>query len=320
MAEFSEEAFRNLQQQNAQLQELVNRMQARGFGPRPRVGVVGVRDIVYGNKALGIKPREFKQVRNAMSVQGANAMVAKHNALYPNKPSAHWHVEYGDFNNDTINDLEIHNSKHDPLVVNGWTTKVSDWPTKHDYYTAYPTKEARKARRQALAEELGKDYEDVNTYKIERKRMLAQNTAANNAYRGAGYRYYKGEVTNAYQKFVTDVIKPLFDVYVKQSLVDGNKVIPNARGNWYDVGIISKCAARMYDEMVLRPLAPNGDTKNPAFMKWKKKEGKPQINAVVDDMAGRLTNNNDDFGFETSGVLQEYIEEELQRLQQPIQQ
>ena len=316
MAELSEEAFRNLQQQNAQLQEQINRLQARGFGPRPRVGMPSVRDIVYGNKSLGIKPREFKQVRNAMSLPSAQAMVDKHNAQYPGKPNAHWHVEHDDFNNDGLYDIEIHNSKHDPLVVNGWTTKVSDWPTKYTYYTEFPTKEARKAKRQALAEELGIPYEDVNTYKIHRKRYLANNPNDNNAFKAAGYRYYRGEVTNAYQRFIAEVINPLFAIYVKQSLIDANKVVPNSRGNWYDVGIISKVASRMYDEMVLRPLAPNGDTKNPTFMKWKKKDGKERINAVVDQLAQRVAENNEDFGLETSAVLQDYIETLLRAQQQ----
>ena len=72
--------------------------------------------------------RDVVRVKNAISPQGAGEIVRKHNSKA--KPEAHWRLETDDVNADGIPDLIIKNARGEPMYVNGYTTKQSDFP-KH---------------------------------------------------------------------------------------------------------------------------------------------------------------------------------------------
>ena len=75
--------------------------------------------------------RDVKRVKKAITPQGAQAMVDKHNEK--SKPSAHWKLHTDDINNDGVPDIIIRNQKGDPLFVNGYTTVQSDLPFQQAY-------------------------------------------------------------------------------------------------------------------------------------------------------------------------------------------
>ena len=102
-------------------------------------GRIGMNELA--NIVLGMQ-RDFKRVANALSVQGAQEIIEKHN---DNSPNAPWNLLHQDVNRDGIPDIIIRNENNEPIVVNGWTTKGSDYPERYRYYNTYPTREARRA-------------------------------------------------------------------------------------------------------------------------------------------------------------------------------
>lgn len=85
--------------------------------------------------------RDVKRVSNAISPQGAQKMVDKHNAENPSSP---WTLHTNDINGDNIPDIIIRNKRGEPMYVNGYTTKKSNYPLVYNYYKEHPTRESRK--------------------------------------------------------------------------------------------------------------------------------------------------------------------------------
>ena len=123
---------------------------ARGnFGkPAERPGMQDITKIVLDLQ------RDIKRVKNAISPQGAEAIVTSHNAN--SRPSAYWKLNkrdaripasltnLTDINNDGIPDVVISNAEGKPLFVNGYTTTASSYPVDLAYYNRYPTRRERK--------------------------------------------------------------------------------------------------------------------------------------------------------------------------------
>ena len=86
--------------------------------------------------------RDVVRVKNAISPQGAGEIVRKHNSKA--KPEAHWRLETDDVNADGVPDIIIKNARGEPMYVNGYTTKQSDYPETFAYYSEFPTRDARK--------------------------------------------------------------------------------------------------------------------------------------------------------------------------------
>ena len=87
---------------------------------------VGMNELA--NIVLDLK-RDFKKVSKALTKEGADNIVAKHNA----KSNNQWSVDDADVNGDNIPDIIIKNQQGNPIVVNGWTTKKSDYPLRYLY-------------------------------------------------------------------------------------------------------------------------------------------------------------------------------------------
>lgn len=114
------------QEGNFLLSEIFQNAQIHRNVSGNRKGMQLVYDIVANLK------RDFKKVKDALTVEGAQAIVDKHNRNCNNK----WVAVEEDVNGDNIPDIIIKNEKNNPIVVNGWTTKKSDYPMKRLYAAA----------------------------------------------------------------------------------------------------------------------------------------------------------------------------------------
>ena len=106
-----------------------------------------------GNIILNLQ-RDVQRVKKAISPMGAEDIVNKHNLTA--KPSAHWKLNkinnnqpatltnLTDINNDGVPDVVISNSHGQPIFVNGYTTKQSNYPIDLAYYNQYPNRKSRR--------------------------------------------------------------------------------------------------------------------------------------------------------------------------------
>ncbi len=91
--------------------------------------------------------RDVKRVTKAISPQGAQDIVDKHNRANPKNL---WSLDTSDRNKDGIPDVVIQNSRGESMYVNGYTTKRSDWPHQYSYYYNFPTRKDRSGKPLSL--------------------------------------------------------------------------------------------------------------------------------------------------------------------------
>ena len=113
-------------------------------GPVDRKGMPDLAKIVLDLQ------RDIKRVKSAISPQGAEALVTRHNATA--KPSSHWKLNkqnpqapasltnLTDINNDGFPGVVISNANNQPIYVNGYTTTNSTYSVDLAYYNRYPTR------------------------------------------------------------------------------------------------------------------------------------------------------------------------------------
>lgn len=154
-------------------------------------------DIVDGNALDGVVlrgKRAFKLNKNATSKAGANDMISRWNKMIKD-PTRQFHVHAGDYNKDNIEDIIICRGQNTgdygkcrgtPRFVNGWTTKKSNYPLIHNYYSSHPTKDSRKLESYT---------EYVNSRALNGKRTKSNG--------------YKQPKLNQYQYFVQSIFSPL---------------------------------------------------------------------------------------------------------------
>ncbi len=155
--------------------------------------------------------RDVVRVKNAISPQGADEIVKKHNAK--SKPEAHWRLETDDVNADGIPDIIIKNARGDPMYVNGYTTKKSDYPETFEYYSKYPTKFERKTmpKRKFIKEQL---YGIETRYDSENLHEIGDMRASNRPewYDTARKKYRLTNIDKArlspYRRFQTFIVQP----------------------------------------------------------------------------------------------------------------
>lgn len=230
--------------------------------------------------------REFKQVKQALSKEGADNLVRKRNAANPNLPP--WHVEYGDYNNDSIPDVIVHNAAHQPIIVNGWTTTQSEYPTKFEYYSMYPTKEARKAVRAEMAEAQGKPIDKINAYKVFKRAFAAHEDNAGKLadIKTAHYKVPKNKPPSSYQQFNSKIFTPIANSVFEQLQIPKN------------VSAMAKACGKIWKEHVLDVVARKGGYQgydDPRFIAKKKDPGCKQ---AIDNRCAGIYNlvieNNDE--------------------------
>ena len=106
-------------------------MTARG---KSKNGMNKLADIILDLQGRGVGASDIKRMINAISPEGASALVAKHNQTNPRSP---WKLlkkdpngpdtidNMVDKNNDGVPDVIVVNKDDNPLIVNGYTTTKS---------------------------------------------------------------------------------------------------------------------------------------------------------------------------------------------------
>ena len=265
---------------------------ARQRGSKNKVGMTELANIVLNMQ------RDFKRVANALSVPGAQAIVDKHNAISPNSK---WRVRYEDFNKDNIPDIVIVNDKNNPIVVNGWTTKQSDYPERHQYYQKYPTREERKGHpfQDFKRDELYQyQYDDTNPNAHIRGNVTSYNkNAFPSDWQLGKYNVEHKPRTrlSAYQRFQRYVLKPRLDFAI-QRFIENDIIETNENGSWDGkLQIIAKLTGYLWNKWVVKTVADRYgksiDDKD--FVKYKnRKEGKQEIDTTVTALYYHLAETN----------------------------
>ena len=278
----------------------------RQSGSHKKVGMDELTNIVLNLQ------RDFKRVAGALSVQGAQAIVNKHNAT--SKPSAHWRVQHEDINGDNIPDIVIRNSKNEPVVVNGWTTKRSDYPTRYMYYNTYPTREDRKGhpypdfKRDELHQV---KYDDTSIDVHKRGNVESYNEQAYPAnWQLGSYNVPKPKRLGAYQRFQRYILKDRLD-YIIHYFQEQN-LIPQQFGN--KVTVIAKVTGLLWNKWILQHVAASygKNINDQDFVKYKnKKEGKAEIDNTVTMFYYHLNETSNDWTEEKRNSLENEFDQDI---------
>ena len=268
---------------------------ARQRGSKNKVGMEQLASIVLNMQ------RDFKRVANALSVQGAQAIVNKHNAISPN---SQWRVRHEDLNGDKIPDIVIVNDKNKPIVVNGWTTKQSDYPERYQYYQKYPSREQRKEHpfQDFKRDELYQyQYDDENPNVHIRGNVTSYNkNAFPKDWQLGRYNvdHKPKQRLSAYQRFQRYVLKPCLDFAIERFKQNGI-IQENENGSWDGkLQIIAKLTGHLWNRWVVKTVADRygKDIDDKDFVKYKnRKEGKKEIDETVTALYYHLTETNDNW-------------------------
>lgn len=100
--------------------------------------------------------RDIKKVSDVQSLQGAKKWAKKR---YDDEDSA----LNTDLNADGIGEIVVYDPYGNPVMINGYTTKDSQWPVNQKYFAANPTKEQRKekSKRSFMDEQFQVRYDDI---------------------------------------------------------------------------------------------------------------------------------------------------------------
>ena len=242
--------------------------------------------------------RDFKRVANALSVQGAQEIVDKHNENSPNAP---WTVHNDDVNNDGIPDIIIRNANNNPIIVNGWTTKGSDYPARYKYYEANPTKEQRKANPypKYKRDDLYQIQYDMTNPDVHRRgNVLRYNQQAfPENWNVDKYNVNKnpGKRLSAYQRFQQLIIKHCMNVVIPV-FIERGAITLNESGKWKDkMKCVAKASAALWELLIIQTVGRrrNLHTDSKQFRKFKNSvQGKQFIDNLVTELYYHLTQTN----------------------------
>ena len=226
--------------------------------------------------------QDVKQIKDAQSLEGAQAWVQKHGPeLY--------HVEDADINGDNIPDIIVKNKEGKNVIVNGYTTGDSTYPYRYSYYTEYPTAEKRKEARQSgvtFREHIKGLYNSqYDDYGIKIQRDSSGNPLFANkegmkfeaAMKRAGYeKIMRPKDKTPYQAFVTGVVKPLYDVVKKINSILGKSTQSQ---------LLTKVAATIWNQTILLPAMVyvyGNEVLQVSDSDWKKLRNKGEVkNAIL---------------------------------------
>ena len=301
------------QQQEQQINNTTNRIFPNDKMTQQAVtrsrGKIGMNELAH--IVLDLQ-RDFKRVANALSVQGAQEIVNKHNAKSPNAP---WHVTDTDVNGDNIPDIIIRNANDDPLVINGWTTKRSDYPVRLQYHTAYPTREARKAQpfAQFKKDELYQfkhDYENDDVHA--RGNILSYNKEAfpsgEHGWKISSYNVTLPKRHSAYRRFQELIAHPTLNLVLNKLNEEGKIPLNEQTGNWPDkMKFCAMVIAKLWDKFIINVLAERTgmDQNSKEFKKFKNsKRGKEVIDNTVTELYYHVTETNDEWTEEERADLE----------------
>lgn len=203
---------------------------SRGFSSSPKPGMEDLQRIVLDLY------RDVVRVKNAISPSGAESIVEKHNKNA--KPSAKWHLakinpngpatieNMPDINKDGVPDVIIRNSKGNPMYINGYTTKRSDYPETLSYYNAYPTRKDRKGhpKNEYLRDELYNEesYNDIEHPEDLGNLRYTKPDWYDNAYeKGYKLKNLNKNRMGPFRRFQTYIVKPRFENFLESAELTG---------------------------------------------------------------------------------------------------
>ena len=271
---------------------LVNRGNAFGK-PTERKGMTDLARIVLDLQ------RDIKRVKNAISPQGAQAIVDQHNATA--KPSAHWKLNkqnpqgpaaltnLTDINNDGIPDVVISNANNQPIYVNGYTTTNSNYPVDLAYYNRYPTRAARRGHSlNDFKNELYNVTYDVNNEDIrQRGNVAAFNPHVEylDGYDLNKFHMKQPKRMTAFNRFKKFVVSLYIDRILTQLHVPASAKL----------AVSSKACAAAWNAFVLGPIYQKYNANTEAERNRIKKKAAAEIDSYVDNVYYSLTQTNENW-------------------------
>ena len=271
---------------------LVNRGNAFGK-PVDRKGMTDLARIVLDLQ------RDIKRVKNAISPQGAQAIVDQHNATA--KPSAHWKLNkqnpqgpaaltnLTDINNDGIPDVVISNANNQPIYVNGYTTTNSNYPVDLAYYNRYPTRASRRGHSlNDFKNELYNVTYDVNNEDIrQRGNVTAFNPHVEylDGYDLNKFHMKQPKRMTSFNRFKKFVVSLYIDRILTQLHVPASAKL----------AVSSKACAAAWNEFVLGPIYQKYNANTEAERNRIKKKAAAEIDASVDNVYYSLTQTNENW-------------------------
>lgn len=302
---------------------LINRMhelQTRHVGNGKASSKIGMGELA---KIVLDLQRDIKRVSKAISPRGASEMVDKHNQGLPEDSASRWKFVHRDVNGDNIPDVLITNSKNQPLFINGYTTKKSDYPIRYEFYNDFPTGDDRK---QALQEFGSISKYAKNKFNVQYNdnfdgdlHKLGEMTSWQLPKSWQNYKLdnYKGFPTkkkdlSGFDRFKRYVLGDKFNDVIE---VLKQRKICNIPGK-YKIRVISKATAELWRYWILAKIAEahNIRVDGEAMEKIKKTaDGKKDINAVVSSLLNdlNLVNPEVDWTEEKRQALENQLYEEI---------
>lgn len=109
--------------------------------------------------------RDFRRDNRAITHNRAKEFVNRHNETADEQNQ--WSYQPEDVNNDGINDVIIRDINKEPIFINGWTTKPSDWPLRQRYYNSnfYRLGKGMNDYRNELGKRHPEYFEDAKAHK-----------------------------------------------------------------------------------------------------------------------------------------------------------
>ena len=187
--------------------------------------------------------RDVKRVSNAISPSGARRMVEKHNAANPSSP---WTLHTDDVNNDGIPDVIIRNQRQEPMYVNGYTTKKSNYPLVYNYYNDHPTRQSRKNypisayKRDIFETQYVEDGDDYKAYGDVKYSVPKQF----DGYNLDLYNIKNPKRMSSYTRYRKFIIEPCVDSVIQFLAENHNVYIPKR----YKLQFVSSAAAALWEQ------------------------------------------------------------------------
>ena len=241
--------------------------------------------------------RDVKRVKKAITPQGAQAMVDKHNEK--SKPSAHWKLHTDDINNDGVPDIIIRNQKGDPLFVNGYTTVQSDLPFQQaysQYLLDNPDKNSRahKSKRDFIKNGLyqtsyiDEDVEGAEPSIYGNVRNAVKPDWYDTVANTEKYRMHEPKRLTAYQRFQRFILKGIFDNLMQGRGITGvNKL-----------QMFAKLSGKLWNDFVIIPAVraaqPNATSEDIEKAR-KSTQWKPIFDQLVTEYIARLRTDQNTF-------------------------
>ena len=263
-------------------------------GFRPNAERKGMDDL---KKIVLDLQRDITRVKNAISPQGAEALVAKHNATA--RPGAHWKLNkvnadqpasltnLTDINHDGIPDVVITNGENKPIFINGYTTRETQYPVDLAYYNRYPTRADRRGHSyDAFKDELFHTTYDLDNEDFSKRGNVTAfepNLEYIQGYDLNTYHIPQPKRMSSFARFKKFVVNDRIKVILEQAQV------PAAR----KLALTSKAAAAAWNNFIINPIYQKYNANTPQQQARIKKKAAREIDEAVDNCYNELQNNQE---------------------------